>query len=109
MKFKHIIAIILLLSLIGNGIMVFYLTKRPIEKEIVKTQLDTLYLKRDSVLIKVNQSKTVIKAIEKQYEEDYNCLINGSVDSNYLFFINYLESQRERLFDSNNRDSVKAD
>lgn len=102
-----IIIILLVISLITNGIM-FYKIKntKPIyihDVDTIEKVIDNIKYKIDTLLIKVKDDKKYLNELENKYKQDYNSISNQSTDSNYIFFKRYIESQRERgLFDNNN-------
>ncbi len=56
---------------------------------------DSLNVIKSQLLDSLNKSDTQIVVITKQYEKDFNTIITQSVDSDCLFFANYLELSKD--------------
>lgn len=69
---------------------------------------DSLKRNRDTIEIRIRTIDKEIEVGRREYEETRNTIINNSINDDYLFFINYLESYRERLDSINNIYSAKG-
>lgn len=69
----------------------------------LRTELKYIKDKRDSVKERIDTVNIIIKENEKQYKEIVNTIISNDVNSDYVFFINYLQ----RFNNNNYTDSIK--
>lgn len=75
-------------------------TKPKIEKvDSVKVYKDTI----TKYIDKIDTVRITLSETNREYEETVDFLISNSPDSSYVFFIDYIESQRSRI------DSVISD
>ncbi len=67
--------------------------------EKVDSQVDSIYVVRDSILEKIDTVYIKLENNDKQYEENFNRVINNDASEDYVFFLDYINSNRAR-FDS---------
>ena len=99
--------VILVLSLIANCILIFLLVKQPDYSEklnSIESQLSNVTTKRDSIKLEIDTTIIKIKENETYYKETVNNIIHYNVDSDYIFFCNYLQ----RYSNINYSDTIKA-
>ena len=73
-------------------------TIKHIEKiDSIKSEIDSLYIVKDSIYIQIDTIYKQLNNNNKEYEKNFNTIINNTSDENVLFFKNYIESNRERL------------
>ena len=74
----------------------------------LETVVKTLEQKRDTIRERIDTTIIKIKENEKYYKEVVNNIVTNNTDDDYIFFINYLKSNRERYDSNNYSDSVKG-
>lgn len=82
----------------------YYFSNRVIKPKIEK--VDSVKVYRDTIMKYINKIDTVritLFETNREYEETVDFLISNSPDSSYVFFIDYIGSQKPRL------DSVVSD
>ena len=82
-------------------------TNKEISFEIYQTQIDSLQNKIDSLYLVEKevdlQIDTITIEIEKTkiiYEKERNTILNNTPSEDYRFFTNYINSNRERLYNN---------
>lgn len=66
------------------------------------SKIDSVYDIRDSICEKIDNTYIKLEDNNKQYEENFNRVINNDVNEDYVFFLNYINSNRARLDSLNN-------
>lgn len=46
----------------------------------------------DSIVKEVIKADTIIKYIHEEYKENYNAIVNESLDDDYIFFTDYINA-----------------
>ena len=76
-------------------------TKNPdefIEKiDSLDSKIDSVYVIRDSIKEKIDTVYIKLEDNNKQYEENFNRVINNDVSEDYVFFHDYINNNRARL------------
>jgi len=93
--------------------MCYFLLKKPrveiVTVDNIQYEIDTIYVENQTLLNEVNEGKINLNHVEKQFEKDYNCIVNESYDSDIVFFREYIEQQSKRgLFDLDYSKTIKA-
>ena len=68
----------------------------------LQSEIDSITTLRDSIDRRID---TVIVTIEKnhiQYEKDYTTIMNNTTSEDYVFFLEYIQSNKARLDSINN-------
>ena len=65
-------------------------------------KVDSIYIIRDSIVKKIDTIYTELEDNNKQYEKNINHVINNDANEDYMFFLNYINSNRARLDSINN-------
>lgn len=72
-----------------------------------KTQIDSLQNKLDSLYdvekkvdLKIDTITIEIEKVKIEYEEKYNTILNNTPSEDYKFFTDYINSNRERLYNN---------
>lgn len=74
-----------------------------IEKiDSLDSKIDSVYVIRDSICEKIDTVYIRLENINKQYEENFNRVINNDASEDYVFFLDYINSNRARLDSLNN-------
>lgn len=73
----------------------------------INSQINLLQTSRDSLQIIVDTSKGEVIKVERNYEKAHKRIITQSVDSDCVTFTKHLSKHQQRLFNSNNSDSIK--
>lgn len=63
----------------------------------LELELNVLREQKDSIRVRIDTTFVEIATNTKKYEEARYTIINNSVIDDYIFFTEYLESNRERL------------
>lgn len=93
------------MSIIINIITIVCLVKREDNEEmIIEYKTDTLYVKRDSIVNRIDTLRGKIRYIDEKYKKALDDIIFQSADSDYVFFARYLERQ----FGNNNNATAQA-
>ena len=66
-------------------------------------EIETLIDSKDSIENQIDTVWIELNNVDQDYETAINTIINNAPDSNYVFFIEYIGSQKQRL------DSVISD
>lgn len=61
------------------------------------SKIDSIYIVKDSICEKIDTVYIKLEDNNKQYEENFNRVINNDANEDYVFFLNYINSNRERL------------
>lgn len=112
--------VILVLSLVANLVLGYLLIGNPktssldtgtyVDKiDSLESEIVILQQAKDSVRDSIRTTIIYIRDNQNKYEETRDSIINNSVWDDYLFFTNYLEQNRQRLYDMDNSKSVKGD
>ena len=74
-------------------------------KEIVvhDSRVDSIYLIRDSIVKEIDTIYYQLEENNSKYEEDLSTIISNTVSEDYIFFRDYIKSNRSRL------DSIQTD
>lgn len=72
-----------------------------IESQILNYKRDSISHKIDTVVIKLKENEIV-------YKETTHSVINNTINEDYVFFVNYLKQNKERLDSIINSDSIKV-
>lgn len=84
----------------------FYLNRVPanqnpeefIEKiDSLDSKIDSVYVIGDSIREKIDTVYIKLEDNNKYYEENFNRVINNDASENYMFFLNYINTNRARL------------
>lgn len=84
----------------------FYSSKVPttqnpdefIEKiDSLDSEIDSVYAVRDSICEKIDTVYVKLENNNKQYEENFNHVINNDASEDYVFFLDYINANRARL------------
>lgn len=59
--------------------------------------VDSLESRKVYIDHKIDTVEIIIEKINGQYKEDYNTIINNTPTEDYLFFVEYIKCNRERL------------
>ena len=74
-----------------------------IEKiDSLDSKINSVYAVKDSICEKIDTVYIKLEDINKQYEENFNRIINNDVNKDYVFFLNYISANRARLDSINN-------
>lgn len=69
-----------------------------IEKiDSLDSKIDSIYVVRDSICEKIDTVYVKLEDNNKQYEENFNRVINNDANEDYVFFLGYINSNRARL------------
>lgn len=61
------------------------------------SKIDSIYIVKDSICEKIDTIYVKLEDNNKQYEENFSRVINNDANEDYVFFLNYINSNRERL------------
>ena len=75
---------------------------------LVIDNTDTLYVVRDSINREIDTVNMIIEKVQIKYETDRNTIINNNTSDDYLFFLQYINSNSARLDSINNCESTKV-
>lgn len=74
-----------------------------IEKiDSLNSKIDSIYIVRDSICEKIDTVYIKLENNNKQYEENFNRVINNDASEDYVFFLDYINANRARLDSINN-------
>lgn len=103
--------VILALSIIVNIILGFIILKPkkqiqeyPKKIDTLESEISKIKIKRDTIRERIDTTIIKIKENEKYYKETVSVINSNNINDDYIFFINYLEWNRERL--NNNIDTL---
>ena len=69
-----------------------------IEKiDSLDSKIDSIYVIRDSICEKIDTVYVKLEDNNKQYEENFNRVINNDANEDYMFFLDYINTNRARL------------
>lgn len=69
-----------------------------IEKiDSLDSKIDSIYVVRDSICEKIDTIYVKLEDNNKHYEENFNRVINNDASEDYVFFLDYINSNRARL------------
>ena len=69
-----------------------------IEKiDSLDSKIDSIYVVKDSICEKIDTVYVRLEDNNKQYEENFNRVINNDTSEDYVFFLDYINSNRARL------------
>lgn len=104
-KYWHWIVIALLV-----GLIIFqYFSKKPANYPILdsteyieridslESEIDSLYKVKDSTYIQIDTVYQQLGNNTKEYEKDFNTIINNNASEDLRFFLNYIGANRARL------------
>lgn len=93
---KKIIGVVVILLLL---VYIYFANSKPVNHDYdnmfdtidsLNVIIDSLIKERKELKYKIDSSENNIKIIEKWYEKEHNTVLNQSVDSDCVFFSNYL-------------------
>lgn len=61
------------------------------------SKIDSVYIVRDSIREKIDTVYVKLENNNKQYEENFNHVINNDASEDYVFFLDYINANRARL------------
>lgn len=94
---------ICMMSFVINIVTITCLVKRESNEEmVIEYKTDTLYVKRDSIINRIDTLREKTKSINEKYKKTINDIVAQPADSDYLFFTRYLEGQ----FGSDNNEAA---
>ena len=73
----------------------------------IETYIDTVYVKIDSLLTNVKESKDVVNYVENEYKNNYIHIVNESITDDMCFFAEYLSKNDERFINNNYSNTTK--
>ena len=69
-----------------------------IEKiDSLDSKIDSIYVVKDSICEKIDTVYVRLEDNNKQYEENFNRVINNDTSEDYVFFLDYINFNRSRL------------
>ena len=79
-------------------------------KEIVvyDSRVDSIYLIRDSIVKEIDTIYYQLEENNSKYEEDLSTIISNTVSEDYIFFRDYIKSNRTRIDSINNSYWIKV-
>lgn len=83
--------IILLIAVLILGGYCIYLHTNKL-KHIIIPQIDTVYIRKDSILNLIKENQSNLNSLDSIYKKDYIRITNQSVNADLEFFTNYLDS-----------------
>lgn len=83
--------IILLIAVLILGGYCIYLHTNKL-KPIIIPQIDTVYVRKDSILNLIKENQSNLNSLDSIYKKDYIRITNQSVNADLEFFTNYLDS-----------------
>ena len=96
---RYILVTILVVLFIGVAI--FVPKNNPIlndsKIEYLETQIDSIYITKDSLVKQIDTLYIKLEDNRKQYEEDVNLIISNDMHGDSKFFHEYINSNRSRL------------
>lgn len=107
-KYKDEIIIVLLVFIFAMNIITIWKVINPVlcPGKVITTTV--LQKQRDSLNVIDDSLHFNIITQENKYETIHNRIIGQSVDSDCLYFANYLSAKGQRLLDSNNCQATKT-
>ena len=89
-----------LISFIIGFVLGFFLKgifTNPKEIVVYDSRVDSIYLIRDSIVKEIDTIYYQLEENNSKYEEDLNTIISNTVSEDYIFFRDYIKSNRSRL------------
>ena len=74
----------------------------------IESKLEQINTKRDSIKERIDTVVIKLKENDKYYKETINSIITNDINSDYIFFTNYLINNSKRLDSLYNCDSTKT-
>ena len=68
--------------------------------EEIQTQIDSVYVVRDSIIQRIDTVYKKIEVVKKEYEKDVDRINSNTPNEDYIFFTDYINSNRARLSNS---------
>ena len=69
-----------------------------IEKiDSLDSKIDSVYAVKDSICEKIDTVYIRLEDTNKQYEENFNRIVNNDAGEDYVFFLDYISANRARL------------
>lgn len=93
---KLLIAVVIIIL----GIVIFKNCEKEVSVSPVDTltsKIDSIYVIKDSILEEIDTVYVKLEENKKQYEKNFNRIINHTVSEDYVFFHKYIESNKSRL------------
>lgn len=63
----------------------------------LESKIDSIYIVKDSIQEKIDTVYIKLEENNKQYEEDFNNILNNDGSEDLLFFLDYINSNKTRL------------
>lgn len=67
------------------------------EEKIDNPKIDSIYIVKDSIINKIDTVYYKINNINEEFKKDLDIINNNITDDNYLFFIEYINTNKGRL------------
>lgn len=87
---NKIIYFIACISVLINIYLVYKLYNKEPTKIIYNSKLDSLKVEKQTIIDSIVKLDTIIEIIDKTHEKEINYILNQPVDSDCLFFAEYL-------------------
>ena len=68
----------------------------------LQSEIDSITTLRDSIDRRIDTVTVTIEKTHIQYEKDYTTIINNTTSKDYVFFLEYIQSNKARLDSINN-------
>lgn len=68
----------------------------------LQSEIDSITTLRDSIDRRIDTVTVTIEKTHIQYEKDYTTIINNTTSEDYVFFLEYIRSNKARLDSINN-------
>lgn len=105
LKSRGLNILCLILLLFGSFIIGYLLcpkkavvSEETIEKiDSLESKIDSIYIIKESIQERIDTIYVKLEENNKQYEKDFNNILNNDANEDFLFFLNYIDSNRARL------------
>lgn len=83
--------ILLIINIVSMGVIIYLATKKPQTSLVEPIEITKEIEVRDSIYIVNDSIETLIKYVEKKYDEKVSDIISNDIDADLLFFSEYVE------------------
>ena len=100
-----------LITFIVGFVICFFLKgifTNPTQVVVQDHRIDSIYLIKDSIVKEIDTIYYQLEENNSKYEEDLSTIISNTVSEDYIFFRDYIKSNRTRLDSINNSYWIKV-
>lgn len=106
MKKQIIIGVSVVLVIVATALAINRQCSRELYQEDrieqIQTRIDSIYIVRDSIIERIDTVYKQIDDVKKEYEKEVDRINSNTINEDFIFFTDYINSNRARLDSINN-------